>query len=122
MESISKVTVPHPSSEHSLSESYVILLRHAESKPNEKMKEIRKREHTDEDLLRVKTNIEFQDSSITQLGITECEAAAEIAKTLKVEIVLVSPMVRALETAYHVFKNHPNFNNIEFIVVPKLKE
>ena len=86
------------------------------------MKEIRKREHTDEDLLRVKTNIEFQDSSITQLGITECEAAAEIAKTLKVEIVLVSPMVRALETAYHVFKNHPNFNNIEFIVVPKLKE
>ena len=46
----------------------------------------------------------------------------ENANSLQIHTVFVSPLRRALETAYYVFKNHPNFNNINFIVVPKLRE
>jgi hypothetical protein len=31
-------------------------------------------------------------------------------------------MRRTMETAYHLFKNHPDFNDIKFIIVPKAKE
>ena len=36
--------------------------------------------------------------------------------------VIVSPMIRSLETAYILFKNHPNFSSIKFIVDPDLRE
>ena len=36
--------------------------------------------------------------------------------------VFVSPLRRALETAYYLFKNHPNFLNIIFILDPDIRE
>jgi len=36
--------------------------------------------------------------------------------------VLISPLRRALQTAYLVFKDHPNFHIIKFIVHPMLRE
>lgn len=41
---------------------------------------------------------------------------------MKVHTVFMSPMRRALETSYHLFKNHPNFDTIKFIIAPKAKE
>lgn len=35
---------------------------------------------------------------------------------------LVSPLRRAMETAYKVFKTHPNFENIHFILLPNMRE
>ena len=78
--------------------------------------------HSEEDFKRARTNIEYIDPLLTELGLQQCEAASEITNKLKVEIVLISPMARTMQTAYNVFKNHPNLNNIEFIVVPNLKE
>ena len=102
--------------------SQVILLRHAETKYNELKKGLLSREHTEEDILRIKTNLDNWDTSLTQFGMQQWEITAEVVSKLKVEIVLVSPMKRTMQTAYNVFKNHSNFNNIEFVVVPKLKE
>jgi len=34
----------------------------------------------------------------------------------------VSPLRRALQTAYLLFKDHPNFNNIEVIIDPNIRE
>ena len=45
-----------------------------------------------------------------------------MANKLKVEYVMVSPMRRAIETAYHTFKSHPNFSSIKFILCPYMKE
>jgi phosphohistidine phosphatase SixA len=56
------------------------------------------------------------------LGLKECEEGQKEANSLKVHTVFVSPLRRALQTAYHLFKNHPNFSNIKFIIVPKAKE
>ena len=100
----------------------VILLRHAESQSNQIRAEIASQDHTDDDVIRAKTFSECIDSSITTKGVKQCENASEVTSKLNVGVVLVSPMKRALETAYHMFKNHPNFKKIEFIVVPKLKE
>lgn len=38
------------------------------------------------------------------------------------KIVFVSPLQRTLQTTIHLFKNHPNKDNIKFIVVPILRE
>lgn len=37
-------------------------------------------------------------------------------------VVLVSPMRRTLQTAYCIFKEHPNFASIKFIVAPHARE
>jgi phosphohistidine phosphatase SixA len=46
-----------------------------------------------------------------------------LANTLsEVKTVFISPLRRALETAYLLFKDHSEFNNIKFIVHPMLRE
>ena len=35
---------------------------------------------------------------------------------------MISPMRRTLETAYFIFKDHPNFKTMQFIVNPDLRE
>ena len=41
---------------------------------------------------------------------------------LKVHTVLVSPLRRTLQTTLNVFKNHPDFENIKFVLVPEMRE
>ena len=38
------------------------------------------------------------------------------------QYVYVSPLRRGIETAYNIFKNHKNFNDLQFIVDPDLRE
>ena len=40
----------------------------------------------------------------------QCNEVSLVIDELHVGIVLISPMRRALETAYHIFKKHPNFD------------
>jgi len=42
--------------------------------------------------------------------------------TCEVSTVFVSPLRRTLETAYNVFKSHPNFNKIQFYADPSIRE
>ena len=37
-------------------------------------------------------------------------------------VILVSPLRRSLQTAYLIFKDHPNFKDILVIVDPHLRE
>ena len=39
-----------------------------------------------------------------------------------IKVVLVSPLFRALQTAYNMFYNHPNFKQIKFVMLPDLRE
>ena len=38
------------------------------------------------------------------------------------KVILISPLRRALQSAYFVFKDHPNFKNVKVILVPDLRE
>lgn len=58
------------------------------------------------------------DSPLSDLGLSQCQNKSYLLPGLK--LVLVSPLVRTLETAYHLFKDHPNFQEIKFLMVPDL--
>lgn len=111
------------STEDSLtSGSRVILLRHGNSEYNFEFEELEKNSPTEEDYRKIRINKDLRDPPLSQLGLKQWEKARRIANTLKVEVIVVSPLLRAIETAYEVFKEHPNFENIKFILLPKLRE
>lgn len=57
------------------------------------------------------------------MGIRQCEQAGPLAVSLEhVKTVMVSPLRRALQTAYLLFKDHASFSEIKFIVHPMLRE
>ena len=96
--------------------SPVILLRHAESKHNEASRNLKARECTLEERANERASVKHRDGPITKLGKNQCKEASNVTNELNVEVVLISPMRRTLQTAYHVFKKHPNFNIRSLIV------
>ena len=62
----------------------------------------------------------YLDAPLTIKGIKQCEKLDLHVPDL--EVVLVSPLMRAMESAFHLFKNHPKFADITFILVPEMTE
>ena len=53
----------------------------------------------------------------------QCILANSFSKSLiNLKTVFVSPLRRALQTSYLLFKDHPNFKNIKFVIHPDLRE
>lgn len=59
---------------------------------------------------------------ISEYGIKQCTDSQKIVNELDIHSVLVSPLRRTLMTAYYVYKDHPNFENIKFVLVPSVRE
>ena len=64
------------------------------------------------------------DAPLTQHGIDMCakSEAKPILESLDIDTVIVSPLRRCQQTAYHLLKDHPNFYNIMFVLVPLCRE
>ena len=62
------------------------------------------------------------DPDLHPIGVAQAEANAPKVNVLNVKYCLVSPMQRAMQTAIHMFKGHPNLANIRFIVEPMIHE
>lgn len=64
------------------------------------------------------------DAPLSEVGLIECEMANKKAwkKIPGLAIIIVSPLTRAVQTAYETFCNHPNWSNIKVIVAPDLRE
>ena len=62
------------------------------------------------------------DCGLSETGIEQCLAASKHAKQLNIKTLWISPMRRALQTAYWIFKDHPNFEKMRFKVHPLLRE
>jgi len=90
----------------------IICIRHAESKFNEKLK-INPQSKNDMDLI---------DCGITELGIGQCNELKWKLDTMKINTVFISPLNRTIETCYHSLKDHPNFSNIRFVILPLAAE
>lgn len=60
------------------------------------------------------------DASITENGVKQCEEARDIMAGIHVDVVIVSPLRRALETCWEIFKDHPSKPQI--VVDPLFKE
>jgi hypothetical protein len=48
--------------------------------------------------------------------------AARLSNQILFDYIFVSPLRRSMETAHEMFKDHPNFENIQFIIHPMLRE
>lgn len=59
---------------------------------------------------------------MTFFGFDQCDKAEEAAKELSIHTIYVSPLRRALQTVHEIFKNHPDFDRINFVLMPKLRE
>ena len=62
------------------------------------------------------------DTMLTRQGILKSVIAQSKANKIDIKVVLVSPLRRTIQTAFYIFKNHPNFQKMKFILVPKARE
>lgn len=66
----------------------------------------------------LKGHPEFVDAQLSSIGVHQSLINAPKLLELNITRVMVSPMRRALQTAIHMFKGHPNLPKISFLVVP----
>ena len=97
----------------------VVLYRHATSNENIKFS---KKGITSEEMKELNCSEVERDSEIADVGIDLAVSKQKIFNNMNIHTVFVSPMKRALQTAYHSFKNHPNFDEIKFVILPKTRE
>lgn len=64
----------------------------------------------------------MRDAQVNDEGIEQCIAKQAFFNAIDIHTVFMSPMRRAIQTAYYTFKDHPNLENIKFIVVPAWRE
>ena len=62
------------------------------------------------------------DPDLHPVGVVQAEVNSPKIDAMNVKYVLVSPMQRAMQTCIHMFKSHPNLNNIRFFVEPHVHE
>ncbi|CAI2370211.1 unnamed protein product [Moneuplotes crassus] len=102
--------------------SQVLLIRHAQSLYNEKSLQLKAQDSGSEEYKLNAMDVSMRDCNLSEAGLTQTKNLQEQINLLNIRIVLVSPLKRALSTAYHLFCEHPNFENIQFIVVPEIRE
>eukprot|EP00347_Sterkiella_histriomuscorum_P008388 403345286 len=116
-----------PSRLQKLNESKFIIIRHANSTFNliweKTTDEIQHGNETPEKYYEIIRDTNLLDCPLSDLGIQQCNDSVRLANALPdVRTVFVSPLRRALQTAYLLFKDHENFDRIKFIVHPMLRE
>lgn len=74
---------------------------------------------TDADYRDNALRIEDRDASLWDRGLKECESAKPVADLINIHTVFISPMKRALQTAYNIFGDR---SEIKFVIIPKAKE
>ena len=62
------------------------------------------------------------DPGLTHIGVRQAIDAQSAVNALPIQYVLVSPLQRTLESARIMFDTHPNKDNIQFIVLPIIRE
>jgi|LauGreDrversion4_2_1035121.scaffolds.fasta_scaffold450889_2 broad specificity phosphatase PhoE len=62
------------------------------------------------------------DAELAPEGIEECHQVGKLLNTYRFDVVFLSPMIRALQTALLVFRENIFFNDMAFIVHPHLRE
>lgn len=102
--------------------SQVLLLRHATSVANQLKKQLINRDADIAELAMYGTDPTNRDTPLAEKGVQETKEARSVANSLKVHTVFVSPLKRTLQTAYRLFKYHPDFSSIRFIVCPLIRE
>eukprot|EP00347_Sterkiella_histriomuscorum_P012250 403369316 len=118
------ITLTHSAiPEEELKASSFILIRHGYSLYNFEDQKIMEQFGEDsKQAQELKIDPTMTDPGLHQIGILQCESNQELVNVINFKVVFVSPMQRAIQTAIHMFKKHPNKQNIQFIVLPIVRE
>lgn len=69
------------------------------------------------------TDVSIRDAKLTDEGVKQCiDRGRECGHALDFHTVFISPLRRAFLTAIEIFKDHPNKENIKFVLHPFLRE
>jgi hypothetical protein len=99
-----------------------IIIRHGISEYNVKDALIKDLPNYTELKAAVRSDFNLVDCRLHSMGIKKCEAYIDTVNTINFKKVFVSPLRRAMMTAIHMFKKHPNKENIRFVVLPMARE
>ena len=91
-----------------------LFIRHGQTYYNKKSKELGSQ--------KVKLDPNLLDAELTEEGIEEGIKFSKFYEQFEIEEIYVSPLYRALQSAYYLFKDHPEKNNIVIKVHPLLTE
>ena len=115
-----EVAAPDPSD---LKESTVLLIRHATTPFNVEHQKVIKEHGADSEAFRaLKARTDFVDPPLNETGIAQCASGSKHVNQIDFKVVFVSPMLRTCMTAVELFKDHPNKENIRFVIYPVAKE
>ncbi|CDW81112.1 UNKNOWN [Stylonychia lemnae] len=70
----------------------------------------------------VQSDRKLIDSSLSERGRLQSKELQNVVNQFKFHTVFVSPLKRAIETAYWMFKGHKDFDQIKFVIFPLLME
>jgi broad specificity phosphatase PhoE len=118
---------PHNQHGSIMSNSNILLMRHAESIFNKQINQLdnHKSNLSMSEYKRNKSDIRFSkellDCDITKKGFEECAEVGKHLRNVEIEYVIVSPMKRALMTCENVL-SHSHKSNTKVIVYPFLFE
>ena len=105
-------------------EQMIYFIRHAQSQYNLVEAQLAERLGPDykqtQEYLTEKFSDKYLDVRITQLGVEQCFNAREEMKGIKLDLVLVSPMRRALQTCHIIFEELEG--KVPIVVEPAFRE
>ena len=92
----------------------VIYIRHGRSIYNDDCEKLGE--------MNIITNPKYINADLCEKGIQQAQSKQNVYNKLDILQGYVSPLNRAIQTAFNIFENHPQRNNFTFIVHPFLTE
>ncbi|CAI2375535.1 unnamed protein product [Moneuplotes crassus] len=102
--------------------SNVILMRHGNTLFNLSYDQIFFEKGYGNEILDLWHDDIFRDSPLSDFGIEQCKHTAQFAEQFDIDMVLISPMRRTLQTAHYLLRNHPQKDEIKYVVHPGIRE
>jgi len=67
-------------------------------------------------------NERYRDSKLTKTGVEQARGLQNHVFNWDVDLIIVSPLSRTIQTFCHAFEKHPNIHNIPIIIAPSVTE
>eukprot|EP00347_Sterkiella_histriomuscorum_P002559 403367681 len=109
--------------EQEIKDSSYLIIRHAYSIHNFREKELHLI-HGDnsEEYKQLRRNKDLYDVELHQLGLLQAQSNQDIINKVNFKKVFVSPLRRTIQTTIELFKSHSNKQNIQFTILPIIRE
>ncbi|CAI2374853.1 unnamed protein product [Moneuplotes crassus] len=107
---------------HIQNDSKVLLLRHGNTLFNLTYDKIFHDKGYGQEILDFWHDDNYRDSPLSEFGIEQCKYASQFADKLDIDMVLISPLRRTLQTAHYVLRNHPQKEEIKYVIHPGIRE